>query len=90
MTTVKPNFFTCLMRLQDKNKKIYSWAEIGDAIGMSRQAAQSLFMAETTDNSFLRYGTFGRLVDFFATEGLPVAPNDLFVIDDSDASLSNQ
>lgn len=71
------------MRLQEQNKKVYSWADVGNAIGMSRQAAQSLFMSEPTENSFLRYGTFGELLDFFHAEGMPITPNDLFVVEDS-------
>ena len=78
-TKVLPNFFACLMRLQEKNKKVYSWQDVGSALGMSRQAAQSLFIKEPPDTGFVRYSTIAGLLDFFAREGMPVTINDLFV-----------
>lgn len=66
------------MKLQEKNHKIYSWQEVGTALGMSRQAAQALFMNEPSENSFIKYSTLGGVLAFFAAEGMPVTINDLF------------
>lgn len=82
--TVRPNFYGCLLELQGKNHVRYSWADIGREIGMSRQAAQNLFMNEATDDSFAKYGTLAALLDFFAREGMPITVADLFVVDKTD------
>lgn len=78
---VRPNFYGCLLKLQGINHNRYSWADIGREIGMSRQAAQNLFMNEATDDGFAKYGTLGELIAFFEREGMPVAIGDLFVVE---------
>lgn len=79
---VRPNFYGCLLKLQGLNHNRYSWADIGRDIGMSRQAAQNLFMNEATDDGFAKYGTLAALLAFFAREGMPVTIGDLFVVTD--------
>lgn len=83
MTTVKPRFFSCLMDLQTKKLKVYTWQEIGEALSMSRQAAQNLFMNTPSDNGFIKYATLASLMDFFAREGMSVNLDDLFEIVES-------
>lgn len=68
------------MKLQEKRHRVYSWQDVGTALGMSRQAAQSLFMGEPTENGFVKYSTLAGLLDFFAAEGMPITVNDLFVV----------
>ncbi len=77
---VSPNFFQCLMKLQEKRHKVYSWQDIGSALGMSRQAAQHLFLSEPSDNGFIKYSTMSALLDFFAAEGMPITVADLFTV----------
>lgn len=79
-TNVLPNFFQCLMKLQEKRHKVYSWQDVGTALGMSRQAAQALFLSDQKDNSFIKYSTLSKLIDFFAAEGMPITVNDLFIV----------
>lgn len=79
--TVRPNFYGCLLKLQGEKHVRYSWADLGRELGMTRQAAQNLFMNEVTDDSFVKYGTMAALLQFFASEGMPVTPNDLFVVE---------
>lgn len=77
---VRPNFYNCLLKLQGMKQSRYSWADIGRELGITRQAAQNLFMNEATDDSFIKYGTMAALLRFFAHEGMPITPDDLFVI----------
>lgn len=83
-TTIRPAFHAQLSKLQEKNHKRYSWTELGDAIGISRQAARSLFLSESTDDGFIKYGTLAALLDFFAAEGMPVEIGDLFTVTGGD------
>ena len=78
--TVLPNYFHCLLKLQEKNHKVYSWADVGNSLGISRQAALSLFMNEPSENGFIKYSTLAGLLHFFASEGLPLTINDLFTV----------
>lgn len=78
---VRPNFYGCLLQLQGLKHVRYSWADIGRELGMSRQAAQNLFMTEATDDGFAKYGTLGELLAFFDREGMPVTIADLFTVD---------
>lgn len=78
--TVTPNYFQKLLDLQAKKHRVYSWQDIGTALGMSRQAAQHLFMSPTSDKGFIKYSTLGALLAFFAAEGMPVTVGDLFIV----------
>ena len=80
---VRPNFYGALLKLQGIRHERYSWAEIGRRLGVTRQAAYNLFMSESTDDSFIKYGTLGALLDFFSDEGMPITPNDLFTVETS-------
>lgn len=77
---VRPNFYGCLLKLQGINHNRYSWADIGREIGMSRQAAQNLFMNEATDDGFAKYGTLAALLSFFDREGMPITVGDLLTV----------
>ncbi len=81
--TVSPNFFQCLLKLQEKNHKVYSWEAVGTALGMSRQAARTLFMGEHKENSFVKYSTIAGLLTFFHEQGLPITIGDLFTVTES-------
>lgn len=83
--TVSPNYFQKLLDLQAKNHRVYSWQDVGTSLGMSRQAAQHLFMSPPTDNSFVKYSTLAALLAFFAAEGMPVTVGDLFTVTDDSA-----
>ena len=78
--TVRPAFLECLHKLEEKQGKRYSWAHIGRKMGLTRQAAQALFTGESSDDSFAKYGTIAKLLDFFAAEGMPVTIADLFTV----------
>lgn len=79
--SVSPNYFQKLLDLQAKNHRIYSWQDVGSALGMSRQAAQHLFMSPPTENSFVKYSTLSKLLAFFRAEGLDITVADLFTVD---------
>ena len=78
--TVRPAFMQCLHRLEEKQGNRLSWAHIGRQMGMTRQAAQALFTGDSSDDSFAKYGTIAKLLDFFAAEGMPVTVADLFTV----------
>jgi hypothetical protein len=68
------------MKLQEKNRKVYSWQDVGSALGMSRQAAQALFMKEPDSKSFIKYSTLAGIITFFEAEGMPVSFDDLLIV----------
>lgn len=80
--TVSPNYFQKLLELQSKNHRVYSWQDVGTALGMSRQAAQHLFMSPPTGNGFVKYSTLAALLAFFKSEGLEITVGDLFAVTD--------
>lgn len=79
MTVVRSNLFDLLQRLEKQNGKRYSWAAIGREIKRSRQATENLFAGEQSEDSYIKYGTMGHLLDFFRSQGLDISPGDLFV-----------
>lgn len=72
------------MKLQEKNRKVYSWQYVGTSLGMSRQAAQSLFLNEPNEKSFIKYSTLAGIIAFFESEGMPVTISDLFTVNKTD------
>lgn len=84
-TEVRSNLFNLLNEAERINKKKYSWSAIGKKIGRSRQSTEHLFMGDQDDDSYIKYGTLGKLIDFFASEGLPVTINKLFIVIDGNA-----
>lgn len=82
---VRPNLLPLLHKMEEVNNRRYKWAELGRMMGVSRQAAHALFMAEDiTDDSFMKYGTAGALLDLFNNEGLDITIADLFTVTTAD------
>ena len=77
--TVKPCYFKLLMQLQAQNEKMYSWAEIGRALNISGTAVRDIFLTDHSKQKAIRFATWGRLLDFFEAEGMPLSHGDLFV-----------
>lgn len=83
-TIVRSNLFELLQRIERQNNKRYSWAAIGRRIKRSRQAAENLFTGDQSEDSYIKYGTMARLLEFFHQEGLAdISIGDLFKIDDT-------
>lgn len=77
MTTVKFDLITPLSELQKKNHRIYSNTDIAEIADLTRQGVRRLL---TEDSKQIELGTLGKLLDFFASEGMPVTLNDLFTV----------
>jgi len=69
------NLHKPLSRLEQIKNRRYSFSEIADASGLTRQGVRRL-LKEPSDR--VDVDTLSRLLDFFAAEGMPIMVNDLF------------
>lgn len=69
------NLHKPLSRLEQIKNRRYSFSEIADASGLTRQGVRRL-LKEPSDR--VDVDTLGKLLDFFAAEGMPITVNDLF------------
>lgn len=69
------NLHKPLSRLEQIKNRRYSFSEIADASGLTRQGVRRL-LKEPSDR--IDVDTLSKLLDFFATEGMPITVNDLF------------
>lgn len=78
MTRIKLNFLELLQSLErQKNGRRYTYSEIADKAGLSRQTATKLF---TGKSKAIDLATIDKLLAFFAAEGMPVTVGDLFTV----------
>lgn len=70
--------FKHIIRLQEKTSKRLSDSEYASKIGITRQAFASLMKGETMR---IEADTIGELLAFFAAEGMPITPNDIFIVE---------
>lgn len=77
MIEVKLNYVKLLQELERKNKRRYKYSEIGLVAGLSRQTVTKLFTGKA---QAVDLATIGKLLDFFASEGLPISISDLFTV----------
>lgn len=75
MTTVKLNIFSLIKRLEIKHGHDLQWSDISRKSGITRQTWLRLRTNEATGIDLV---TIGKLLDFFAAEGMPITVNDLF------------
>jgi hypothetical protein len=75
--TVEFNLITPLSELQKKNHRVYTYADIANVSGLTRQGVRRLLTQGTKQ---VEVDTLGKLLDFFASEGMPVTLNDLFTV----------
>lgn len=69
------NLHRPLSELEQRRKQRYSYADIADKSGMTRQGVRRLLKEETL---VIRVDTLSALLDFFAAEGMPITVSDLF------------
>lgn len=79
MTKILFNLHEPISRLEQKKNRRYSYAEIADISGLTRQGARRL-LKERSDRVDL--STLARLLTFFAAEGMPITIGDLFAVSD--------
>ncbi len=77
MTTVTLNYVKLLHELESVNRRRYKYTEIGKITGLSRQTATKLFTGKAKG---IDLETIAKLLDFFADEGMPIRPGDLFTV----------
>ncbi len=77
MTTVTLNYVTLLQKVERKNQRRYKYSEIAKITGLSRQTATKLFTGKA---QAVDLATLAALLDFFAAEGMPISPGDLFTV----------
>ena len=77
--------FDAINKLEAKNKRLYSDNEIAKATGLHRHTINVMRKGKAEP-------TLDKLLDFFASEGMPIEPNDLFdvVIDVSDTITTGE
>jgi len=77
MTMVRLNYMQLLQALESKNQRRYKYTEIADASGLSRQTVTKLFTGKA---QAVDLDTMSKLLAFFAAEGMPIQPGDLFTV----------
>ena len=73
---VQLDIFKPLKLLEAQNGKEYTIKEVARKTGLHRHTITAL-MSGRDDT------TLAKLLDFFHAEGMPITPNDLFVVEDS-------
>lgn len=63
--------------LEERNRCRYTFTDIADAAGLSRHTVRKLMTGET---KAVDLETMGKLLDFFAAEGMPITVFDLFTV----------
>lgn len=71
------NLLGTLHRLEDRRARRYTYNDIAVSAGMSRQAVRHLLKSPPKR---IDTDTLGKLLDFFAAEGMPVGIDQLFVV----------
>lgn len=77
MVTVEFNLITPLSELQKNNHRVYTYADIANVSGLTRQGVRRLLTQGTKQ---IDVDTLGKLISFFENEGMPVTLNDLFTV----------
>lgn len=78
MTTIEYNLFNLKKQLEIKSQREFSWNEIAERSGVHRNTMLNLANDRTRR---IDLDIMARLIDFFASEGMPVTPNDLFIVE---------
>ena len=68
------NIFDAINRLEAKNKRKYTDKQIADATGLHRHTINVMRKGKAEP-------TLDKLMNFFASEGMPITPNDIFIIE---------
>ena len=74
---LKFNLHKPLSQLEQKKDCRYSYAQVAEISGLTRQGVRRL-LKENSDT--LRVSTLSALLDFFASEGMPITVDKLFEV----------
>ncbi len=76
-TKTQLNVFRMVKRLEEKSNVAYTNTAIAKKSGLSRVTVNGLVSSGTQR---IDLETIDKLLDFFATEGMPITPGDLFTV----------
>lgn len=85
MTTkhiVQLNLLGALHRLEDRMARRYTYSDIAHIADLNRQGVRHLLK---NPPKRIDTETLGKLLDFFAAEGMPVSIDELFTVIDGNA-----
>lgn len=74
---VQINLLSALHRLEERRARRYTYNDIATIADMQRQTVRHLLKSPPKR---IDTDTLGKLLDFFASEGMPVTINDLFTV----------
>jgi hypothetical protein len=74
------NLHTPLSKLESEKQRRYSYAEIAEIAGLTRQGVRRLLKEPTKQ---IDVETLNRLIVFFEHEGMPISVSDLFTVTES-------
>lgn len=73
--SIRFDLITPLSELQKKNHRHYTYADISQMSGLTRQGVRRLLTQETRQ---IDVDTISKLHNFFESQGMPLATGDLF------------
>lgn len=79
--TITFNLFTLKRQLEIEKQREYTWREISHATGVHHN---TLYNIANNRTRRIDMDTLGGLLAFFSAEGMPITPNDLFVVSDGE------
>lgn len=83
---VQSNLFELIHQLESRHGRRYTYTEIAEALGVTHPAAKALLKKKTDPNSYIRFAMIAKLLDFFASQNMPITISDLFTVVDKPAS----
>lgn len=72
MQKAQLNIFDAINKLEAKNKRKYSDVDLSRLTGLHRHTIKTLRAGKDEP-------TLDKLIAFFASEGIPIEPNDIFI-----------
>lgn len=78
MTKIRYNLYSLKKQLEINAQSDYTW----DKIALDSNVHRNTLLNMANDKTRrIDLDIMGRLIDYFASEGMPVTPNDLFVVE---------
>lgn len=74
---IRFDLITPLSELQKKNRRPYTYADVANLSGLTRQGVRRLM---TQDTKQIDIDTLSKLHTFFESQGMPLSTGDLFTV----------
>ncbi len=85
-TKLQFNVEPLLLRLQSENRRRYTYTEVANAIGVKRQSIERLSRNDSFQDLLL---LLSGILDFFASEGMPITIDHLFTVQEEGSQAEN-